>query len=41
MKKLFAFLIISAIMSSCYRPQSQSWQPKKSFSVSHTKKKRS
>ena len=40
MKKLFAFLLIGAIMSSCYRPQSQSWQPKKSFSVSHAKKRR-
>ncbi|MDJ1469064.1 hypothetical protein QNI19_04805 [Cytophagaceae bacterium DM2B3-1] len=39
MKKIIAMTILGAILASCYHPPQQAWQPKRSFSVDHTRKK--
>jgi hypothetical protein len=40
MKKLFAIAILGAFLTSCYHPPRQAWQPKKSFSVDHGRKRK-
>ncbi len=39
MKKILALLVLGAIITSCYRPPNQAWQPKRNFSVDHSRKK--
>jgi hypothetical protein len=40
MKKLIVLVVLTGFLASCYRPPHQAWQPKKSFSVDHGRKKR-